>query len=624
VVVLGVRLAVALSRLDDATFQYYTANIAVALLEGLPLERAELPLIPHNRGSMIAGFVAVPFVALLGNTLLAIKCEAILLGALTGFFFVRVLERGIGRTAAWCGVLLVALLPPAFQILDVMPLGSHVDTALVDFGALAYLLSWERGRDAGPGRAFRLGLLSGFGLFFSFHFVVVLPALFLAWWASGTGVRAPRNLAAFGAGAALMVAPAALFLPDVAKATEVVNKPILEWLLAPGEALGKLVESVTTTWPLAWSFDAHGGPWARWAFGLAVVVGLALTVPRLLRRDPCALFLVAYPLLLLVAFSLTSFELNAEGASGLGSRQISPAMPFLAAWIAVGAQTLVDRGRRGAALVLVAPALVAGVAGVGALVDLDVWRGQPPVRGSDFSKFKQHVARAAERDPDRILAWLDELEPDWAGFRPFFTGDLRWEISAWEDLDAVLADARAIGARPPRHVPFLLVSLGRSVARDDALAVAVGELVPRVEAELGPDAVRYFLVGYGQGLLGRAMLTQLRRRVTGSHHGEPLPAFRHVATLPDDIGRVTSEGLGFAFGELVSPYHGALRGVLFQVARLPERLRRAFFVGMGWGYRTRYCESSYRVPEHLKLYALLPPEHLDDFRRGLAWGANPW
>lgn len=180
---LVVRTAVGLSRLDELTFRFHTASVAVALLEGLPLRLHELPLISHDRGSAGARLLAVPLVALLGDTLVAIKLEAIALSGATAWLFARMLERGAGRTAAWAGALLFAFLPPCYQALDVRPLGSHVDTVLFDLAALALVVSSPRGADAGARRALALGLVAGLGLFFSSHFLVVLPALLAPWWA---------------------------------------------------------------------------------------------------------------------------------------------------------------------------------------------------------------------------------------------------------------------------------------------------------------------------------------------------------------------------------------------------------------------------------------------------------
>ena len=48
-----VRVAVALSRIDELELELYSGSLAWALLEGMPLHPDQLPVIEHNRGSVV-------------------------------------------------------------------------------------------------------------------------------------------------------------------------------------------------------------------------------------------------------------------------------------------------------------------------------------------------------------------------------------------------------------------------------------------------------------------------------------------------------------------------------------------------------------------------------------------
>jgi len=629
-VVVLVRALVAASRLDELGFQRYTGNIAWALLNGLPLEPTELPLIPHNRGSMVVGFLAVPLLALLGPTLLALKVLAVGLAGATAALFVHLLDRRVGRVAAWAGVALYALLPPAFQMVDVLPLGSHVDTILLTLAAVLVLTGVTDAREPRPLLALAWGLLCGFGLFFTMHFALVIPALAgialvhrLRRAAHGERLRDVLRVGLpFAAGVVLAVAPSFAFLPESRDATEVIRVPLGERILPEGAAHVpvKLAAVLFVQWPATWLFDDNGGAWARLAFGLGLLPGLLLTLRRLRRAEPFLLFALVYPALLLGAMGVTNFQLKLENtASGMGGRFLMPALPFLAAWVAIGAQALAERGRRALAGASVAAPLAAGLVGTVALIDLRVPAGQPPVRGTDFAFFKRHIERAGGDDPAARLAWIERLDPDWPALRPLSYEEVALAATSWASLDAFLADVERARAAVPELRPSLLVQLGRWLSRDEAL---VPQLLRRTD-ELDREAAAWLFRGLGKGWMGGHVWTRMARGHEPAESGRAAsPVARELAGLPDVARGPVAEGMGFWLGLRVTPYHLLGLTALRELVSLPPALARPLFFGMGEGYRARFVEPGYRAPTFLRIEAELPPAALEAFRAGLAATAS--
>ncbi len=616
----GLRFLVALSRLDDGSFQYYTGNIAWAVLQGLPLEARELPLISHNRGSMVVGFLAVPFVALLGPSLLAIKLLAVAMSSATAALFVGILGRHQGSVAAWVGALLYAFLPPSFQMLDVMPQGSHVDSLVFTFAALSIVLGW---REALPRarHVFAFGLVCGFGLFFSFHFLLVLPILAACWWRVDPGwLHRPRRLVPFAFAFGLAFSPFVLFLPDLAEATDVVRRPLAERLLSPENAAEKLWNELALSASSFWMFAPTGVPWAGSVYGLSLAAGLCVCVARFVSgrcRDASALFFIVYPGLLVLAYSITDFHADPDVVmSGMDARYLAPAMPCMAAWVAIGAQALFDRKQPRLAVGLAAGAVLAGAAGTFGSIDLDVARDQPAVKGTKFAYFKRHIPRAAKRDGAAMLEWIDRLDGDWAAFRPLHYRNFHVGKSTGKGPTAIAANVAQACAADEQLRPFLLVDVGRQIAEQKSAAIWLREAMQIADGE----STCWILRGVGQTCWYEARAHQASR----PRHADEWPLLDSLLDwLPEDHALLLLEGAGFSFGHFASPYSPDALEIKERMPDLAGADRDAFYVGAGWGYRMRYFEADYEPPVRLKFESLLPQSGRAAFRRGLAWGPTP-
>lgn len=686
-----VRSIVALCRLDDFSFQYYTGNLAWAVLQGLPLvDPLQLPLIPHNRGSMVVGFLAIPFLKLFGPTVLALKVMALTGTACTAAVFVHLLNRHVGTVAAWCGVLTFAFLPPAYLMVDVLMLGSHVDTVLVTFGALAFLINWRTGIRAegfessptSPLKAWLFGLICGFGFFFSLQFLVAFPALILAWWLVDKGCWKPNRSFPFLIGLILACLPIFHFLPEAGMAGDVIGKPLEDRLLAKSVpySLRKGASAIFILMPRCWLFDPFAGAWARIFQSAAIVAGLLLLARRLRRtRNPFLAYVLLYPFLIIPAYAISDFEMKFDNPlRGMGSRYFLPVMPALAAWVPVGVQSLWDAGRKNLGFGLVALTTAAGVAGLIGLLDFNRIGRQPSFRGTEFSLFKEHVERAARleldgyletelmpeleleaeqveclmawRDSEWIertqtdlgqllqlelsseqvaridellgaelgvqLQWTDKLDPDWPGFRPLRYTAIRHgsDHKSWSTFEQFKAElALALEAEEELRA-YLLVDLGRWMSKREEFFSRLGEL----REWMPPTDQAWLMRGVGQGWVKAAAWQALGRNKSGTS-----PAMMRLSALPPELGTFAAEGMGFWYGDQLTIYYKKMRESLMAQLPIPSPHGRAFFRGMGWGYRMRYAEHGYWEPGLLDVESHFRPEQSAAFHEGLAWGSKP-
>ena len=152
----------------------------------------------NHGGSVVLLLLAVPWVAVVGSSLVGLKGVAILWSALTMSAFLAILWRYFSpRAALLWGVLYLALSPTAAR-LNVTLVGSHPEALLPCAWALAAYLEWLR-RDAAPlhGWTFVLGWAGGTALWVAYAaamFIVPVLTVRLAY------VRRRRTAAALAAG----------------------------------------------------------------------------------------------------------------------------------------------------------------------------------------------------------------------------------------------------------------------------------------------------------------------------------------------------------------------------------------------------------------------------------------
>jgi hypothetical protein len=624
-----VRGLVAWSRLDELELELYSGSLAWSLVKGMPLDLHQLPVIPHNRGSVVFGVVLAPAFWMFGPRLGVIKVLAVLVSAATAGLLAGTMERHVSRRAGLAAAALLAFLPPNYQMVDVLALASHGDSILFTALALAILLGARKGRDepgptvVGPGRAVALGLVLGLSGFFSLQCLVAVPALLAVWWLLDRGFwRRPATFVALGL-AALWILPARAML-GAGDGAVIVNQSATERFL-PGGALGALTKWGRTFGVQlreSWVFDLHGGDVLGWVMLAALAVGLALVLPRVLRLEPLAVFCVLYPALVSAAYAASNFRLKLDdNLDGMGSRYLMPMQAFMALWIAFGMERT-EAGRptwgRWPARVAWVGAVGAGLVGWVALLDLDLPLRQPTVRGTELAFFHGHVERAGGDDPADRLAWIERVEPDWPAWRPLIHQAVRLPGDEAASSAPLSARVERIRAQPERVRPYLWAGLGRERAAG-APAAALAELAPLAEDEL-----RWVLRGAGSGAMMRAIAETFRRaRFEDPGRGTFDDLSALTAGLAPAQRDALVEGLGFTLGLRLTRYQPTLLRALDDSRDVPDELAAVFYRAMGDGYRMRFLESAYGGPVELSIEPLLPERARAPFREGLLAGDRP-
>jgi len=625
-VVLLARVLVAYSRLDDGRGEEtYQGTLAWAWLNDFPLDREKLPIIVHLRGSVVFAALVAPLYALLGPSYAVLKIVAVVWSALVGGLVAFCVERGLPRTLPACArrrgalvaIALVALLPPAYQMVDTCTYGSHMDSVLPTLAALACVvaapgaLSWTR--------TIALGLALGFGTFFSLQCTVATPAVLLAWWASDRGFwRRPSSLGVLAA-----ALPAAC-IPLVSRSSKLVTKSMGDHFLPEGlaGAWDKLVVWLSGDGVRVMLFEVSGGALLGWVFAAAALVALVLCVPRVLRLEPLAIFALGHPLLVWGAWVASDFELNfVVVGGGMGSRYLMPTMPAVAIALVLAGIALRRRGPGGllASRLVVGSALVTGALGVVGLLDTRPLFQLPPRIGTTFSMFEMHFRVAGDWRTRLRLA--RELEPDWDAYRPVAYRILAppGEILAPKDGLPTAREIATVAAMPEDERPYVLAAMGSAGAGPATLERVLGTL-----DALGPDTpredARFLRLGVGRAITNVA--------VTRAFATLKMPAesFALLARLPDEHARDVAIGAGFQLGRLFVPYNDNFGLLLEGGAKLPDERRAAFFRGLGLGWRLRFQEAEWFVPEPgaAKLERRLGSRDAAEFRAALALPLTAW
>lgn len=172
---------------------------AKAMLDGLRVPHHQLAYHDYEGGGFVISHLEALAFLLVGENVLAHKLVAlgfILAVGLAGWFLAR---RMFGVRAADLFLLLLALAPESFQKLSLISLGIHFEACLFALFVLGLGARLAAGKERSPREWLYLGLLTGFGLYFSYQL-----ALAAAW--VGLVLLVSRPRAVFGRGGGLGLA----------------------------------------------------------------------------------------------------------------------------------------------------------------------------------------------------------------------------------------------------------------------------------------------------------------------------------------------------------------------------------------------------------------------------------
>ena len=630
--VVAVRIPVMLAHLDTwYGFEVWSGTIGAALLDGLDLDVASLPIMPHIRGGVLFGALLVPAYALFGPSAVVMKMLPLLWNAAAVALLVHLLARYWRPRVAVAAGLLLVFAPPALQKLSVLGLASHMEALLPGLLVLWAFLSLDR-HGVTSARMAGLGLAFGFGAFFHPQSLLVGGLLLgLLAWRSLRAVVAPRALASFGVGALVGYAPALLFTGQRSMWFDffVMGKG---GAFAADAPVDDVVESVglggrfadllqLPTW-LGFGEAGAAGVVLAWSYGVLLTVAVVLGLwerrdvlwARVRRRrgsGPAPLVVIALHVAVLFGLLLVSrmkLPESWELGSGMGLRRLAPLVVSLLVLAAAGAVGRRDRPSRARAALLLGPLLLIGVAGWLGTIQAS-GAARLPNRGECYEWLGGQWLHAGGGDFGETVALIERVD---RGDGRFAT--LRYALPITETPldDALVAQTEAGLAQqlPPVTALYRATAFGRRLGQQpDALAtIPLGEYL----AGLDPTTRAAFFHGLGMGL-------GLPRPVVWEQQApDALGWIRELAAaLEPSAARALLEGVGFTLGHGIEPYDEGLRVMLADLVRLGEPGCRDAYRGVGWGYRQRWREPPAQAPADLAVLGSVPEAARPAFLEGL-------
>lgn len=393
-------------------------NTALEILRGplLPLHDYQQPF---WGGHIVISMIAAPIFALLGPTLFALRLATLPFALIGTCSIFLILDRLVGRRAAWIGGLLLAIPPPGYLLLSCTAQGTHLEATAIN---LFLVLLWIREREQRTfGRALTLGFAAGFALWFGFLALIPIALIFGAdllekrtffteklWWVrcgalvvgAGPWIRLNllergRGLTVYDKDAASWFDPQGLLARVGAKASGLVEQDLALSLWLPGSrerAIGVFAVALTLFFGIGWilaAWHARGG-----------IVGVfrGLRTPHVLSSGE------RWSLVLLLApgyvalYLVSHFELGPrDWLQNL--RYLMPLWPLLF----LGVAALMSRWS-------------ARVATIGSIVVLSVL-ALSDARRADASAFARdlHVQATSTRGLARMVAWSQKHDRDVLG-----------------------------------------------------------------------------------------------------------------------------------------------------------------------------------------------------------------
>lgn len=422
-----------------ATFigeEVHRGSIAKQLVDG-PI----LPLLDYQQasffgGSLVMGMLSAPVFLLLGPSMLAVKLSALLFQAIVVAFAFLIVDRYAGRRAAWFAGALMAIPPPGYCLLSITAFGSHVESNAF---ALACTYMVLRLYDRRPPRAltgFSLGLVAGFGMYFSYILAIALVTLALCRFIDDRRFFLRKEFGYVLLGGVLGFLPWLVYnLRHDFEGLKIYGRPLAGHVAGgrDGTALWSRARTLFgESFPDAFFFgDMAGAPAALWnglyALSLVALLGLAaflllrdhspsrVPAPEPRARRTALRVLVAYPLVYLVFFLATDFKVgNAEG-SAVDFRYLYVLYPFLFMAAGVALDRLArERGTRALAWTWATALVSVSLAGSARLVEpanRGVLLAEPGHSAFTFGRF---LAFTHAGDPDQVVDALRRADASWS------------------------------------------------------------------------------------------------------------------------------------------------------------------------------------------------------------------
>lgn len=418
--------------------ELHRGNVAREVLEGPLLDVQDYHHAPNVGGSVVVALLAVPFVASMGESLLAVRMPTVLLHGLAVALLFVIVARRASRGAAWVAGALFAIAPVGYALVSITAWGTHVENNTLVLLALWMFLRLDGRREEERGQGRRgalLGLVCGFGCYFGYSFAAALATLGVLAFVRDRAFVLRRWFPFWCAGFAVGFAPWVRYnLEHDFAALSVYDGT---FVAARARGLGALVAKLAWFWgeyvprsTFLRRFELADLSWAElpatlavYALAIAGLVAAHRAIASAARRfvrmraepPPLDLGLVcAVQLLVFTAAMLATRAVQTELATDIAhdGRYAAPIVPFLCIAAGLGVAALADRGpvvrwiARGVAGALV----VLYALGFAAQIDAKAWPGSAETPGTSDEALALWFAWQYKRDVGRIERLVDGLE----------------------------------------------------------------------------------------------------------------------------------------------------------------------------------------------------------------------
>ena len=371
--------------------EIHRGTTTLDLIEGRILPLEEYQYAKFFGGSLVVSVLAVPFFAVFGPCLFALKLTGLVFNALMVLFVFLILDRLAGRRAAWLGGLLAALPPPGYVALTLTAFGTHMENNAFAMAIVyVYLRAFEHLRPR-AGILLLLGILAGFAMYFGYVILLTLAVLALHRALNDPGFFRQRGFAFVLLGFLIGASPWAHYnLTHDLEGLGVYGAGVSSVVGSASERLANLLSRTRLILFDAFpgsAFFGQNGMLANGFFALALVAlalfaGLARAPqPRpvsqrwLARLRSPRMLLVAYPLLFLAIAVASTLGFADRPGDVIAYRYVYVVYPYLFLAAGLGLDALWRRGRTQRAL---------GLATWSALLLLATWGSARLVQAKNF------------------------------------------------------------------------------------------------------------------------------------------------------------------------------------------------------------------------------------------------
>ena len=507
---------------------------AKALLDGLPLPWHALAFQPYEGGGFVVSHLDALAFLVCGQSLLALKLVAFGLDALILLVGWRFARWAFGARAALAFGLLHALAPASVQKQALLALGIHYEALPFTLGVLYLGARVAFEHDLRPRTLALLGLVAGFGIYFSYQVVLVVAFVGLLLALAERRALLGRSAVPGWIGFAVGLLPLVWMVAHVGSAVLDIHGQSLVGQAARGGQVARLAAFLGSVYADRAPLDLL----ELVLRPLAVVAGLALAlraVPASLARR-CALLVGGYLAFFGVVYATSGFAVGEVYHPFLFHR-LSPAWPLGALLIGAGVQQAL--GRRGflrdatlATVVLLAAMGLRDTLAAASEGSPGSWRANLDLvartKGYAYRGYLTKIAHELEGTPAEKLALAARFEePDPVYLQRGAAHALFLDPAL--SLAQVRAAIASAGATDPTGYwlglgPWLRVRLGGAL--DGRVRAVQGE----PEAELLVEAIARF------GSRSPPTLEDLEQDVrAGLEQGLPAAFFRGLGGLLYDV-----------------------------------------------------------------------------------------